>query len=33
MAARALECFTQRYDMRENAKAVVRLFDAAYPPA
>ena len=26
MAVRALECFHQRYDMRENAKTVVRLF-------
>jgi glycosyltransferase involved in cell wall biosynthesis len=27
MATRASECFHQRYDMRENAKAVVRVFD------
>jgi glycosyltransferase involved in cell wall biosynthesis len=29
MAARALECFHARYDMRENAKIAVRLFEAA----
>ena len=27
MAVRALECFHRRYDMRENAKTVVRLFE------
>jgi glycosyltransferase involved in cell wall biosynthesis len=27
MAARALECFHKRYDMRENAKTTVRLFE------
>jgi glycosyltransferase involved in cell wall biosynthesis len=27
MAARARECFLRRYDMRENAKTVVRLFE------
>jgi glycosyltransferase involved in cell wall biosynthesis len=27
MAARAVECFQQRYDMRENAKTIVRLFE------
>src|SRR6266702_1563767 len=27
MAARAIECFQQRYDMRENAKTIVRLFE------
>jgi glycosyltransferase involved in cell wall biosynthesis len=27
MAIRALECFQARYDMRENAKAIVRLFE------
>jgi glycosyltransferase involved in cell wall biosynthesis len=27
MGARASECFHRRYDMRENAKTVVRLFD------
>lgn len=29
MAARASECFSRRYDMRENAKAVARLFAAS----
>jgi glycosyltransferase involved in cell wall biosynthesis len=29
MAARALDCFHARYDMRENAKAVARLFEEA----
>jgi hypothetical protein len=28
MGARALDCFQRRYDMRENAKAVVQLFEA-----
>ena len=27
MAARARECFHRRYDMRENAKTVVRVFE------
>jgi glycosyltransferase involved in cell wall biosynthesis len=27
MATQALECFHQRYDMRENAKTIVRLFE------
>jgi hypothetical protein len=27
MSARARECFHQRYDMRENAKTVVRIFE------
>jgi glycosyltransferase involved in cell wall biosynthesis len=27
MAARARECFHQRYDMRENAKTIMRLFE------
>jgi len=27
MAVRALECFHKRYDMRENAKATLRLFE------
>jgi glycosyltransferase involved in cell wall biosynthesis len=29
MAERALVCFQQRYDMRENAKTIVRLFQDA----
>jgi glycosyltransferase involved in cell wall biosynthesis len=29
MAARALSCFAQRYDMRESAKAIAGLFDEA----
>jgi glycosyltransferase involved in cell wall biosynthesis len=29
MAANALSCFAQRYDMRENAKAIVGLFEEA----
>ena len=29
MAERAYLCFQQRYDMRENAKTIVRLFEAA----
>jgi len=35
MGARALKCFNARYDMRENAKAVARLFeeDGADPAA
>jgi glycosyltransferase involved in cell wall biosynthesis len=31
MSAKALACFRARYDMRENAKAVVRLFETARP--
>jgi hypothetical protein len=27
MAARARECFHKRYDMRENAKAIMRVFE------
>jgi glycosyltransferase involved in cell wall biosynthesis len=27
MAVRARECFHKRYDMRENAKAIVRVFE------
>jgi glycosyltransferase involved in cell wall biosynthesis len=29
MGERALACFHRRYDMRENAKAIIRLFEAA----
>jgi glycosyltransferase involved in cell wall biosynthesis len=29
MAAKALECFSARYDMRKNAKAVAGLFEKA----
>jgi hypothetical protein len=29
MRARALECFHRRYDMRENAKKIARLFETA----
>jgi hypothetical protein len=29
MGERAESCFHQRYDMRENAKAIIRLFEAA----
>ena len=29
MGERALQCFQQRYDMRENAKMIVRLFEKA----
>jgi glycosyltransferase involved in cell wall biosynthesis len=29
MGKRAKECFHRRYDMRENAKAIIRLFEAA----
>lgn len=32
MAARTLECFHQRYDMRENAKKIVRLFEKTSRP-
>jgi len=32
MGERALECFHRRYDMRENAKAIIRLFEAATTP-
>ena len=33
MGGRAERCFHQRYDMRENAKAIIRLFEAATTPA
>ena len=33
MGDRALVCFHRRYDMRENAKAIIRLFEAATTPA
>jgi hypothetical protein len=29
MAERAYQCFHRRYDMRENAKAIIRLFETA----
>lgn len=29
MAGRAIPCFRQRYDMRENAKTIMRLFESA----
>jgi len=29
MSRRAVECFHRRYDMRENAKAIIRLFESA----
>jgi glycosyltransferase involved in cell wall biosynthesis len=29
MAKRAVECFRRRYDMRENAKTIMRLFESA----
>jgi hypothetical protein len=29
MAERAYRCFHKRYDMRENTKAIVRLFETA----
>ena len=29
MSQRALQCFRKRYDMRENAKAIIRLFESA----
>ena len=29
MAVRAYQCFHRRYDMRENAKAIIRLFETA----
>ena len=32
MAERAYQCFHQRYDMRENAKAIIRLFENASDP-
>jgi glycosyltransferase involved in cell wall biosynthesis len=32
MGQRALECFQRRYDMRENAKAIIRLFESATVP-
>ena len=33
MGKRARQCFHDRYDMRENAKAIIRLFEAATAPA
>jgi glycosyltransferase involved in cell wall biosynthesis len=33
MAERAYRCFHSRYDMRENAKAIIRLFENATVPA
>lgn len=33
MAERAIQCFRQRYDMRESAKIILRLFEAAKTPA
>ncbi|WP_255550713.1 glycosyltransferase [Granulicella sp. dw_53] len=33
MSERATECFQQRYDMSENAKAIIRLFENAIVPA
>jgi hypothetical protein len=33
MGERALACFHRRYDMRENAKAIIRLFEAATTPS
>ena len=33
MADRAYQCFHTRYDMRENAKAIIRLFENATVPA
>jgi glycosyltransferase involved in cell wall biosynthesis len=33
MSQRALECFHEQYDMRENAKAIIRLFEKAGGPA
>jgi len=32
MSRRARECYRHRYDMRENAKAIIRLFEAATIP-
>jgi hypothetical protein len=29
MADRALDCYNRRYNMRENAKAIIRLFETA----
>jgi glycosyltransferase involved in cell wall biosynthesis len=29
MGERAVECFRRRYDMRENAKTIMRLFESA----
>jgi glycosyltransferase involved in cell wall biosynthesis len=31
MSVRALECYFRRYDMKENAKAIIRLFETATP--
>jgi hypothetical protein len=32
MADRAYRCFNERYDMSENAKAIIRLFENASDP-
>jgi glycosyltransferase involved in cell wall biosynthesis len=32
MSRRATDCFRRRYDMRENAKAIIRLFETATTP-
>ena len=32
MAERAYQCYHRRYDMRENAKAIIRLFETATVP-
>jgi glycosyltransferase involved in cell wall biosynthesis len=32
MADRAYQCFDRRYDMSENAKAIIRLFENASEP-
>jgi hypothetical protein len=29
MSERAYQCFHRRYDMRENAKAIIKLFEIA----
>jgi hypothetical protein len=29
MAERAYQCYHRRYDMRENAKAIIKLFETA----
>jgi hypothetical protein len=33
MAAQAYRCFHANYDMRENAKAIIKLFENATVPA
>jgi hypothetical protein len=33
MGERARSCYHRRYDMRENAKAIIRLFEAATTPS